>query len=71
MLVYIAMQATILIRISSQLLSTILGGMGVFCLYYAGQLSDFNAICYCFCKTLEYGGCATAIVYFQGRYLDR
>ena len=65
------MQATILLRVSSQLLSMIMGGMAVFCLYYAGQLSDYNTVCYLLTMTLKFGGGAAAIVYFQGKYLDR
>lgn len=65
------MQATLLIRISGQLLSLTMGSMAVFCLYYAGQTSDYNFVWYLLTKTLEYGGGAAAIVYFQGRYLDQ
>jgi len=65
------MQAVLLIRISSQLLSAIMGGMAVFCLYYAAQLSEADGVWYCFTNALKFGGCATAIVYFQHMYLDQ
>ena len=65
------MQATILLRTGSQLLSVIMGSMAVFCLYYAGQLPDYNIVWYLLVKTLQFGGGATAIVFFQGKYLDQ
>ena len=65
------MQAPFLFRISSQLLSSILGGVTVFCLYYTAQLSDPDIVWYCFSKAVEFGGSATAIIYFQGRYLEQ
>jgi hypothetical protein len=65
------MQAVILIRLSSKLLSSIMGGMAVFCLFYAAHLPDFNAAWHLFMDALKWGGCATAIVYFQGKYLDQ
>jgi hypothetical protein len=65
------MQATLLLRVSSQLLSVTMGSMAVFCLYYAGQLPDHNIVWYLLTKTLEFSGSATAIVYFQGKYLDQ
>jgi hypothetical protein len=65
------MQAAFLIRISSQVISSIMGGMFVFCLYYAAQLPDYNAVWSLFLDALKWGGGATAIVYFQVKYLDR
>jgi hypothetical protein len=65
------MQAALLIRISSQFLSAIMGGMGVFSLYYAAQISDYPLALYLFIDALKWGGLATAIVYFQDKYLDR
>jgi hypothetical protein len=65
------MQAALLIRVGSQVLSAMMGGIAVFCLYYAAQLSDPDVVRWLFADALKWGGCATAIVYFQGRYLDR
>ena len=65
------MQAALLIRVGSQALSAMMGGMAVFCLYYAAQLSDPDFVRCLFLDALKWGGCATAIVYCQGRYLDR
>jgi hypothetical protein len=65
------MQAAALIRISSQLLSAMMGGFAVFCLYYATIITDPDVVQYLFLSVIKWGGCATAIVYFQGRYLDR
>ena len=65
------MQAAFLLAISSQLLSSIMGGMALFCLYYSAQLADPDTVRYLFLEALKLGGGATAIVYFQGKYLDR
>jgi hypothetical protein len=46
-----------------------MGGLAVFCLYYAGQLSDPKLVWWLFSDALKWGGLATAIVYFQGKYL--
>jgi hypothetical protein len=63
------MPAAILMRISSQLLSAVMGGMAVFCLYYATILPDCDTVWFLLAYALKFGGGATAIVYFQGRYL--
>jgi hypothetical protein len=65
------MPAAILLRISSQLLSSLMGGFALFCLYYTARLSDPDVVWVLFAYALKWGGGATAIVYFQGRYLDR
>jgi hypothetical protein len=65
------MQAVILLRIGSKLLSVIMGSMAVLCLYYAGQLSDYETVCYLLTLTLKFGGSAATIVYFQGKYLEQ
>jgi hypothetical protein len=64
------MLATILIRVGSQILSSIMGGCALFCLYYAAQIPDHDVVCYLVLSALKWGGCATAIVYAQGKYLD-
>lgn len=66
------MQATVLLlRLSSQLLSSLMGGMAVFFLYYAAHLSDPNVVLYLFIDALKWGGLGAVIVYFQGKYLDK
>ena len=66
------MSATaLLLRLSSQLLSALMGGMAIFCLYYAARVPDnHDLILYLFLDALKWGGAATAIAYFQGKYLD-
>jgi hypothetical protein len=64
------MQAAFLLRISSQLMSALMGGLAVFCLYYAARLSDPDTVRLLLVDALKWGGFATAIVYFQGKYLD-
>ena len=41
----------------------------MFCLYYAGQVSDPNAAWSLCAEALKWGGIATALVYCQNRYL--
>jgi hypothetical protein len=48
-----------------------MGGMAVFDLYFAGQLSDHKVVWYLFGNALMWGGLASAIVYLQRKYLDR
>jgi hypothetical protein len=64
------MYAALLIRLGSEVMHSILGGMAIFCLWYAAQASDFHLVCYLFVDALKWGGCATAIVYFKGKYLE-
>jgi hypothetical protein len=64
------MQAAFLLRVGTRILSAILGGLAVFCLYYAAQLSDPDVVWELFIKALVSGGAAAAIVYFQAKYLD-
>jgi len=48
-----------------------MGGMAVFCLYYAAQIPEHNVVWYLFLSAMKWGGCATVIVYFQCKYLDQ
>ncbi len=64
------MLSDLLLRVSSQVMSAIMGGMAVFCLFYAGRVPDYNLVRDLLIHTLMYGGGATAIVHFKGRYLD-
>jgi hypothetical protein len=64
------MQATFLLRVGSQAMSAIMGGMAVFCLYYATQLPDPDIVRYLFVDALKWGIPAAALVYFQGKYLS-
>jgi hypothetical protein len=63
--------AALLLRLSSQVMSALMGGMAIFCLYYAARIpDDHSLILHLFLDALKWGGAATAIVYFQGKYLD-
>jgi hypothetical protein len=65
-----SVQGAFLLRLCSQLISSIMGGMAVFCLYYAGQALDYNLALVLIGDALVWGGLATAIVYCRSRYLD-
>ena len=64
------MQATILFYLASRVFSALMGGVSLFCLYYAGKVPDPNAVGSLLINALIWGGCAATIVYFQGRYLN-
>jgi hypothetical protein len=66
----VLVQAAFLLRLGSQVLSTLMGGAAVFCLYYAGQVPDYNVALVLIGDALVWGGLATAIVYCQNKYLD-
>jgi hypothetical protein len=64
------MQAAILFYLASRVFSALMGGAAVFCLYYAGKVSDPNTVGSLLINALIWGGCAATIVYFQGKYLN-
>jgi hypothetical protein len=64
------MQAAILFYLASRVCSALMGGVALFCLYYAGKVPDSNAVVSLLINALIWGGCAATIVYFQGRYLN-
>jgi hypothetical protein len=63
------MDSAFLLRVGSQVLCAIMGGMAIFCLYYAGSLPDPQIVRLLFGAALKWGGLASAIVYCQGKYL--
>ena len=65
------MYAAALLRLCSQVLHSIMGGMCVLCLYYAASLSNPDTVSYLFKEALLFGVPAALIVFFQDRYLDR
>ena len=60
------MYSHFLLRWGSQILSATLGGMAVFCLYYAAVLGSTTLLM----EVVKFGGPAIAIVYCQNRYLS-
>jgi len=58
-------------RLSSQVLSAIMGGVGIFCLYYSWRASEYEIALHLFIYSLMWGGLASLIAYCQNRYLDR
>ena len=65
------MLSAIVIRVGSMTLHSAMGGMAVFCLWYAAQLPDPDAVRHLFLEALKWGGLASIILYCQGKYLDR
>jgi hypothetical protein len=64
------MLPAIMIRISSIAMHSMMGGMAVFCLYYAAQATDHDFVRYLLLEALKWGGLAGVILYYQGKYLD-
>lgn len=65
------MYANFLLRWSSYVLSAIMGGAAIFCLYYAAWLPNPDVVRVLLIDALIWGGAATAIVYYGGKYLER
>jgi hypothetical protein len=65
------MPAALLFRLSSRAASALMGGFAVFCLYYAGRAADPKVVWYLLTAALQWGGGATVIAYFQGKYLGK
>jgi hypothetical protein len=59
-----------LLRVSSEVLHTTMGGVAVFCLYYAAHVSNPDLARDLITEALKWGGMATVIVYYKGKYLD-
>lgn len=65
-----SVQAAFLFRLASQVLSATMGSMAIFCLYYAGQVSNPNLVWVLLTDVLIWGGAPSAIVYSKNKYLD-
>jgi low affinity Fe/Cu permease len=64
------MYSTLIMRVSSQILSALLGGMAVFCLFYAGEVANAESAWQLLANTAICGGLATGIVFCQNKYLN-
>ena len=64
------MLSDLLLRLGSHVMFAIIGGMTVFCLFYAGRVHHHDLVRDLLIYTLIYDGGAKAIVYFKSRYLD-
>jgi hypothetical protein len=65
------MYASFIISLSSQVLSSIMGGVGIFCLYYSWRASKYEIALHLFINGLIWGGLGSVIAYCQKRYFDR
>ena len=64
------MFSTKLLRVCSIVLHSIMGGMCLFNLYYAGIVSDPALIRFLILNALIWGGVAGAILFYQLKYLE-
>ena len=60
-----------LLRLASEVLHSVMGGMALVCLYFAGRLSDPDRVLDLIIDGLMYGGFAAAIVYCKNKYLEK
>jgi len=65
------MLSAMLIRVGTLVLHSVMGGMAVFCLYYAGKIPNFDGAWQLFIEALKWGWFALVILYYQGKYLDQ
>jgi hypothetical protein len=63
------MLAAMVIRVSTLAIHSTMGGAAIFCLIYACLASDFDLVRYLVLEALKWGGLATVVVYFEGKYL--
>jgi hypothetical protein len=61
------MPAMLLLRLTSQILHSLLGGMSVFCLWYSAILPSPGFL---LLNALKFGAGAIAIAYCQRKYLS-
>ena len=64
------MLSAILIRVSTIAIHSMMGGMALFCLYYAAQSPDPNFVRYLLFDAVKWGGLAAIILYCQEKHLD-
>jgi hypothetical protein len=64
------MYAAFILRIGSLVLSAVMGGMAIFCLFCAGQVANPDVVLNLLATTILFGGLATAVVHCQNRWLD-
>ena len=64
------MYAAMLVRVGSEVLHSVMGGFSLFCLYYAGKVTEYHLALYLVTHGLEWGALAAVIVYCKERYLE-
>jgi hypothetical protein len=64
------MLSAFLLRVGSEVLHSVMGGMALFCLYYAAQIIDPDVVRGLFFDALKWGVPATIILYCKIKYLD-
>jgi len=64
------MLSAMLIRVGSEVLHSVMGGLALFCLYYSAQMSDFHVAWHLFVEAIKWGSLATIICCCKSKYLD-
>ena len=62
--------AAMILRVGSEALHSIMGGMCVFCLYYAANDPDPHVVWYLILDALQWGVLAAAVLYCKIKYLE-
>ena len=64
------MLAALLLRVGSEVLHSVMGGLALFCLFYAGRVRDPDAVAHLVFEALKWGAFASVILYCKLKYLD-
>lgn len=65
------MLAFMLFRLASQVLHSVLGGMAIFCFYYAAQISNPDWVDVILFKGALWGIAGWVVLFFQCKYLEQ
>ena len=65
------MFSAMILRAGSEVLHSIMGGMCVFCLYYACKMPDRDVVRYLILNALQWGALAAAVLYCKMKYLEK
>ena len=60
-----------ILRVGSEVLHSVMGGMFMLCLYYACKMSDPDVVRYLILDALQWGGLAAAVLYCKIKYLAK
>jgi hypothetical protein len=60
-----------LLRVGSEVLHSVMGGMALFCLFYAGRVPDPQMVRYLLYGALKFGVPALIILFCKIKYLER
>ena len=66
----VSMYSATILRIGSEVLHSTMGGMCVFCLYYAAKMPDPIMVRSLIFEAFKWGGLASIVLYSKLKYLE-